>query len=152
RAKIDMAAANVNLRDPIMYRILHAEHQRTGKKWCIYPTYDWAHGQSDWVEGVTHSLCDQAYEIHRPLYDWFLDTLISVGARSPDAKVTYRPKQREFARLNLPFTVLSKRRFLDWVEGGIVRGLDDPRMPTLSGLRRRGYPPEAIRAFCERIG
>ncbi|MCX5659548.1 MAG: glutamine--tRNA ligase/YqeY domain fusion protein [Planctomycetota bacterium] len=150
RAKIDMAAANVNLRDPIMYRILHAEHQRTGDKWCIYPTYDWAHGQCDWIEGVTHSLCDQAYEIHRPLYDWFLDQLIALGL-SPKG-VTYRPKQREFARLNLPYTVLSKRRFLDWVEGGHVTGLDDPRMPTLSGMRRRGYPPEAIRAFCDRIG
>jgi glutaminyl-tRNA synthetase len=112
--------------------------------------YDWAHGQSDWIEGVTHSLCDQAYEDHRPLYDWFIEQLIALGATSPNAG--YRPKQREFARLNLPYTVLSKRRFLDWVEGGYVTGLDDPRMPTLSGLRRRGYTPEAIRTFCERIG
>jgi glutaminyl-tRNA synthetase len=150
RAKIDMAAPNLNLRDPVMYRILHAEHPRTGRQWCIYPMYDWAHGQSDWIEGVSHSMCDQAYEDHRPLYDWFLDQLIALGAKSPNA--SYRPKQREFARLNLPFTVLSKRRFLDWVNEGIVRGLDDPRMPTLSGVRRRGYPAQALRAFCERIG
>ncbi len=150
RAKIDMAHPNITMRDPVMYRILHAEHPRTGKQWCIYPMYDWAHGQSDWIEGVTHSLCDQAYEEHRPLYDWFLDQLIALGAKSPNAN--YRPKQREFARLNLPFTVLSKRRFLDWVEGGYVKGLDDPRMPTLSGFRRRGYSAEAIRDFCERIG
>lgn len=150
RAKIDMAHPNLNMRDPVMYRILHAEHPRTGNAWCIYPMYDWAHGQSDWIEGITHSLCDQAYEEHRPLYDWFLDQLIALGAKSPNAG--YRPKQREFARLNLPFTVLSKRRFLDWVEGGFVKGLDDPRMPTLSGLRRRGFTSEAIRDFCQRIG
>ncbi|MBN1425059.1 glutamine--tRNA ligase/YqeY domain fusion protein [Candidatus Fermentibacteria bacterium] len=141
RAKIDMAASNVNMRDPIMYRILHATHHRTGDAWCIYPTYDWAHGQSDSMEGITHSLCDLAYEIHRPLYDWFLEAL---GA--------HHPQQIEFARLNLTHTVLSKRKLIRIVRDGIVKGWDDPRMPTLCGLRRRGYTPEAIRTFCERIG
>jgi glutaminyl-tRNA synthetase len=141
RAKIDMASPNIMLRDPIMYRIIHAEHHRQGDKWCIYPTYDWAHGLEDSIESVTHSLCSQEYEIHRPLYDWFLDEL-----------GIYHPRQIEFARLNLPYTVMSKRRFIELVNGGHVSGYDDPRLPTLAGLRRRGYTPEAIREFCRRIG
>jgi glutaminyl-tRNA synthetase len=141
RAKIDMASPNMVMRDPVMYRILHAEHHRQGSKWCIYPTYDWAHGLEDSIEGVTHSLCSQEYEIHRPLYDWFLDEL-----------GIYHPRQIEFARLNLTHTVMSKRRFIELVNGGHVQGYDDPRLPTLAGLRRRGYPPEAIREFCRRIG
>ncbi len=141
RAKIDMASGNMNLRDPVMYRILHAPHHRTGNQRCIYPMYDFAHGQSDSIEGITHSLCSLEYEDHRPLYNWFLDEL-----------EIYRPRQIEFARLNLSYTVMSKRKLLSLVRGGHVRGWDDPRMPTLSGLRRRGYTPEAIRDFCERIG
>jgi glutaminyl-tRNA synthetase len=141
RAKIEMASPNIMMRDPIMYRIIHAEHHRQGDKWCIYPTYDWAHGLEDSVEGVTHSLCSQEYEIHRPLYDWFLDQL-----------GIYHPRQIEFARLNLPYTVMSKRRFIELVNGGHVNGYDDPRLPTLAGLRRRGYTPEAIREFCRKIG
>ena len=141
RAKIDMQSGNMNLRDPVMYRIIHAEHHRTGDKWCIYPMYDWAHGQSDSIEGVTHSLCDLAYEEHRPLYDWFLDQL-----------GVFHPRQIEFARLNLTYTVLSKRYLLRLVEEGHVNGWDDPRMPTLAGMRRRGYTPEAIREFLNRIG
>ncbi|MFO8063743.1 MAG: glutamine--tRNA ligase/YqeY domain fusion protein [Spirochaetia bacterium] len=143
RAKIDMASPNLNLRDPIMYRIRHAHHQRTGDQWCIYPTYDWAHGQSDWIEGITHSICTLEFENHRPLYDWFLEAL---GAPSD------RPKQIEFARLNLNYTVMSKRRLLRLVNEGYVSGWDDPRMPTLSGMRRRGYSPAAIRRFCRHIG
>jgi glutaminyl-tRNA synthetase len=141
RAKIDMFSPNINLRDPVMYRILRARHHRTGDKWCIYPMYDWTHGLCDSIEGITHSLCSLEYENHRPLYDWFL---IELGA--------YRPQQMEFARLNLSYTVLSKRYHLELVEGGCVRGFDDPRMPTLRGLRRRGYTPEAIRNFCTIIG
>jgi glutaminyl-tRNA synthetase len=141
RAKIDMASPNLNLRDPVMYRILHASHHRTGDKWCIYPMYDWAHGQSDSIEGITHSLCDLGYEDHRPLYDWFLDQL-----------GIYHPRQIEFARFNLTYTILSKRFLLRLVQGGYVKGWDDPRMPTLSGMCRRGYPPEAIREFCDRTG
>jgi glutaminyl-tRNA synthetase len=141
RAKIDMASPNLNLRDPVMYRILHAEHPRTGSQWCIYPMYDYAHGQSDSIEGITHSLCDLGYEDHRPLYDWFLDQL-----------GIYHPRQIEFARFNLTYTILSKRFLLRMVQGGYVKGWDDPRMPTLSGMRRRGYPPEAIREFCDRTG
>jgi glutaminyl-tRNA synthetase len=141
RAKIDMTSPNIMLRDPIMYRIIHAEHHRQGNKWCIYPTYDWAHGLEDSIEGVTHSLCSQEYEIHRPLYDWFLDELD-----------IYHPRQIEFARLNLPHTVMSKRRFIELVNGGYVNGYDDPRLPTLAGLRRRGYTPEAIKEFCRKIG
>ncbi len=141
RAKIDMASPNLNMRDPVMYRILHAEHHRTGNKWCIYPMYDYAHGQSDSIEGITHSICTLEFEDHRPLYDWFLDAL-----------GIYHPQQIEFDRLNLTYTVLSKRKLLTLVEEGHVRGWDDPRMPTLSGIRRRGYTPEAIRAFCSRIG
>lgn len=141
RAKIDMASPNLVLRDPVMYRIIHTKHHRQGDKWCIYPTYDWAHGLEDSIEGVTHSLCSQEYEIHRPLYDWFLDEL-----------GIYHPRQIEFARLNLTHTVMSKRRFIELVNGGHVQGYDDPRLPTLAGLRRRGYTPEAIREFCRRIG
>lgn len=141
RAKIDMASPNINLRDPVMYRILKASHHRTGDKWCIYPMYDFAHGQSDSIESITHSLCDLDYEDHRPLYDWFLDELD-----------IYHPRQIEFARLNLTYTVLSKRYLLRLVEEGHVGGWDDPRMPTLSGLRRRGYTPQAIRSFLDQIG
>jgi glutaminyl-tRNA synthetase len=141
RARIDMASGNINLRDPVMYRILHAAHHRTGETWCIYPMYDFAHGQSDSIEGVTHSLCSLEYEDHRPLYDWFLDEL-----------EIYHPRQIEFARLNLTYTVMSKRKLRRLVQEQHVTGWDDPRMPTLSGLRRRGYTPEAIREFVRRVG
>jgi glutaminyl-tRNA synthetase len=141
RAKIDMASPNFNLRDPVLYRILHAEHHRTGDKWCIYPMYDWAHGQSDSIERITHSICTLEFENHRPLYDWFIETL-RINA----------PRQIEFARLNLTYTVLSKRRLIQLVTEKHVSGWNDPRMPTISGFRRRGYTPEAIRKFCERIG
>ncbi len=141
RAKIDMASPNINLRDPVLYRIKKESHHRTGDQWCIYPMYDYAHGQSDSIEGITHSICTMEYEDHRPLYDWFLDAL-----------GIYHPQQIEFARLNLSYTVLSKRKLLKLVEEGHVTGWDDPRMPTLAGIRRRGYTPEAIRNFCERIG
>ncbi len=141
RAKIDMAAPNMNLRDPAMYRILHAEHHRTGNKWCIYPMYDFAHGQADSIEGVTHSICTLEFEDHRPLYEWFIKEL-----------GIFAPQQIEFARLNLSYTVMSKRKLLQLVNDHHVSGWDDPRMPTLVGMRRRGYPPEAIRTFCERIG
>jgi len=141
RAKIDMASPNLNMRDPVIYRILHAEHHRTGNKWCIYPMYDFTHGQSDSIEGITHSICTLEFEDHRPLYDWFIDAL----------KI-FHPQQIEFARLNLSYTVMSKRMLLELVEGGYATGWDDPRMPTISGLRRRGYTPESIRNFCERIG
>ena len=142
RARIDMASGNINLRDPVLYRILHAPHPMTGAQWCLYPTYDYAHGQSDAIEGITHSLCTLEFEDHRPLYEWFLDNL----------PVPSRPRQIEFARLNLTYTVLSKRFLLRLVTDGRVGGWDDPRMPTLSGLRRRGYPPEGLRVFAERIG
>jgi glutaminyl-tRNA synthetase len=141
RARIDMAAPNLNLRDPVMYRIRKTAHHRTGDRWCIYPMYDWAHGQSDSIERITHSICTLEYEDHRALYDWYLDAL-----------GIYHPQQIEFARLNLSYTVMSKRKLLALVESGHVRGWDDPRMPTIAGLRRRGYTPEAIRDFCERIG
>ncbi len=141
RAKIDMAHPNLNMRDPVMYRILHASHHRTGDKWCIYPMYDWAHGLEDSIEGVTHSICTLEFEDHRPLYDWFLDQLS-----------VFHPQQIEFARLNLGYTVMSKRKLLELVDHGYFDGWDDPRMPTISGLRRRGYTPESIRNFCERIG
>ncbi|MDI6729663.1 MAG: glutamine--tRNA ligase/YqeY domain fusion protein [Thermodesulfovibrionales bacterium] len=141
RAKIDMASGNINMRDPVMYRIKHEDHHRTGNKWCIYPMYDYAHGQSDSIEGVTHSICTMEYEDHRPLYDWFLDQL-----------GIHHPRQIEFARLNLSHTVLSKRRLLKLVNEGYVKGWNDPRMPTLAGMRRRGYTPDAIRNFCNRIG
>ncbi|HEY7412407.1 MAG TPA: glutamine--tRNA ligase/YqeY domain fusion protein [Vicinamibacteria bacterium] len=142
RAKIDMAAGNINLRDPVMYRILHARHPMTGDAWCIYPSYDYAHGQSDAIEGITHSICTLEFEDHRPLYDWFVENL----------PVPSRPRQYEFARLNLTYTVLSKRFLLRLVNEGRVRGWDDPRMPTLSAIRRRGFPPEALRAFADMIG
>jgi len=141
RAKIDMASPNINLRDPVMYRVLRATHHRTADKWCIYPTYDFAHGQSDSIEGITHSICTLEFEDHRPLYDWYLDQL-----------GIHHPQQIEFARLNLTYTVLSKRKLLQLVQQKHVTGWDDPRMPTLAGIRRRGYTPEAIRIFCERIG
>jgi len=141
RAKIDMASPNFNLRDPIMYRILHAEHHRTGNQWCIYPMYDYAHGQSDSIEGITHSICTLEFEDHRPLYDWYIEAL-----------GIYHPQQIEFDRLNLTYTLLSKRKLLSLVQDGHVRGWDDPRMPTLSGIRRRGYTPEALRNFCNSIG
>ncbi len=141
RAKIDMSSPNINMRDPVMYRIIYTPHHRTGNAWCIYPMYDWAHGQSDAIEGITHSLCDLAYEDHRPLYDWFLDQL-----------GIHHPRQIEFARLYMTYTILSKRFLRRMVEGGHVRSWDDPRMPTLCGLRRRGYTREAIRTFCDKIG
>ncbi len=142
RARIDMASPNLNLRDPVLYRILHAEHHRTGDKWCIYPTYDYAHPLSDAIEGITHSICTLEFEAHRPLYDWLLEQL----------PVPSHPQQIEFARLNVSYTLMSKRKLLQLVEQGHVSGWDDPRMPTISGLRRRGYSPEALRDFCERIG
>ncbi len=141
RAKIDMSSPNLNMRDPVMYRILRASHHRTRDKWCIYPTYDWTHGQSDSIEGITHSICTLEFEDHRPLYDWFLDQL-----------GIHHPQQIEFARLNLSYTVMSKRKLLELVKENHVKGWDDPRMPTVSGLRRRGYTPESIRNFCDRIG
>jgi glutaminyl-tRNA synthetase len=141
RAKIDMAAPNFNLRDPVLYRIMFSHHHRTGDDWCIYPMYDWAHGQSDSIEGITHSICTLEFENHRPLYDWFCKTLR-----------IFHPRQIEFARLNLSYTVMSKRKLLQLVTEGHVAGWDDPRMPTISGLRRRGYTPESIRNFCETIG
>jgi glutaminyl-tRNA synthetase len=141
RAKIDMSSGNINLRDPVMYRILHSTHHRTGDAWCIYPMYDFAHGQSDSMEGVTHSLCDIAYEIHRPLYDWFINEL-----------GIFHTRQIEFARLNVSYTILSKRYLKQMVEAGVVRGWDDPRMPTLCGMRRRGYTAAAIREFIDQVG
>jgi glutaminyl-tRNA synthetase len=141
RAKIDMASANLNMRDPVMYRILHADHHSTGSEWCIYPMYDYAHGQSDSIEGITHSICTLEFEDHRPLYDWYVEAL-----------GIYHPQQIEFDRLNVTYTLLSKRKLLTLVQDGHVRGWDDPRMPTLAGIRRRGYPPEALRSFCGAIG
>ena len=141
RAKIDMASPNLNMRDPVMYRILHKSHHRTGNKWCIYPVYDWAHGQSDSIEKITHSLCTLEFENHRPLYDWFIKEL-----------EIYPPRQIEFARLNLSYTIMSKRKLLALVEGKYVDGWDDPRIPTISGLRRRGYTPDSIKNFSERVG
>ncbi len=141
RAKIDMSSGNLNMRDPVIYRILRSQHHRTGNRWCIYPMYDFAHCVSDSIEKITHSICTLEFEDHRPLYDWFLDQL-----------GVYHPQQIEFARLSLNYTVMSKRKLLELVQRGLVNGWDDPRMPTIAGLRRRGYPPEAIRTFCERIG
>ena len=141
RARIDMASPNINLRDPVMYRILHAVHPHAGGQWCIYPMYDWAHGQSDSLEGITHSICTLEFEDHRPLYEWYIDQL-----------GIHKPQQIEFARLNLTYTVMSKRRLLSLVQEKLVSGWDDPRMPTLSGMRRRGYTPEAIRTFAEKVG
>ena len=143
RAKIDMASSNMLMRDPIMYRIMHVAHHRTGDKWCIYPMYDFTHGQSDYLEGITHSICTLEFEVHRPLYNWFLDQLIDTE---------YRPRQIEFARRNLSYTVMSKRRLPELVQKGIVAGWDDPRMPTITGLRRAGYTPESIRNFAEKVG
>ncbi|MCK4663862.1 MAG: glutamine--tRNA ligase/YqeY domain fusion protein [Bacteroidales bacterium] len=143
RAKIDMASPNMHMRDPVIYRVMHKEHHRTGNKWCIYPMYDFAHGQSDYLEGITHSICTLEFEVHRPLYDWFIEHLI---------ETEYRPRQIEFARLNLTYTVMSKRKLLELVEDKLVKGWNDPRMPSVSGLRRRGYTPESIRNFSERIG
>jgi glutaminyl-tRNA synthetase len=145
RAKIDMASPNMHMRDPVLYRILYATHHRTGDKWCIYPMYDYAHGQSDYIEGITHSICTLEFEVHRPLYDWFLDQIV----KDKDA---YRPRQIEFARLDMTYTVMSKRMLLQLVQEGLVSGWDDPRMPTISGLRRRGYTPASIRSFAETIG
>lgn len=145
RAKIDMASPNMHMRDPAMYRIKKADHHRTGDKWCIYPMYDFAHGQSDYNEGITHSLCTLEFEVHRPLYDWFLDQII-------DDPEGYRPTQTEFARLNLNFTIMSKRKLLQLVEEGHVSGWGDPRMPTISGMRRRGYTPASIKNFAEKVG
>lgn len=142
RAKIDMTSPNMHMRDPVMYRIKHADHHRTGDRWCIYPTYDWAHGQSDYIEGITHSICTLEFEVHRPLYDWFLDQ-IATGQR---------PKQIEFARLNLTYTVMSKRMLLRLVQEGFVNGWDDPRMPTIAGLRRRGFTPDSIKNFAKLVG
>ena len=142
RAKIDMSSPNLNLRDPVMYRIRREHHDRTGDEWCIYPTYDWAHGESDAIEGITHSLCTLEFEAHRPLYDWYLE---QIG-------VAHKPRQIEFARLNITYTLLSKRHLGALVAEGLVFGWDDPRMPTIAGLRRRGYTPEALRLFCDRIG
>jgi len=141
RAKIDMASPNLNMRDPVMYRILHAEHHRTGNRWCIYPMYDWAHGQCDSIEGVTHSICTLEFEDHRPLYDWYLDQL-----------GVFHPQQLEFDRLNLTYTLMSKRKLLQLVQQDMVEGWDDPRMPTLSGMRRRGYSPQGLRAFARNLG
>jgi glutaminyl-tRNA synthetase len=141
RAKIDMAHPNLNMRDPVMYRILHASHPHAGDRWCIYPMYDWAHGQSDSIEEITHSICTLEFENHRPLYDWFVEQL-----------GIYHPQQIEFARLKLSYTLLSKRKLIELVQGGYVKGWDDPRMPTIAGIRRRGYTPEAIRQFCKEIG
>ncbi|MFO7658396.1 MAG: glutamine--tRNA ligase/YqeY domain fusion protein [Bacteroidales bacterium] len=147
RAKIDMASPNMHMRDPVMYRIKHAHHHRTGDKWCIYPMYDYAHGQSDFIERITHSICTLEFEVHKPLYDWFLDNIID------DAQLnSSRTRQYEFARLNLNYTVMSKRMLLRLVKENYVNGWDDPRMPTISGLRRRGYTPESIREFAERVG
>jgi len=144
RAKIDMSSPNMHMRDPVMYRIKHAEHHRTGNKWCIYPMYDFTHGQSDYIEGITHSICTLEFENHRPLYDWFLDRIYEEGKT--------RPRQIEFARLNLSYTVMSKRKLAELVEKKYVSGWDDPRMPTISGLRRRGYTPEALKIFAEKVG
>ncbi len=144
RAKIDMSSPNMHMRDPIMYRIKHVHHHRTGNKWCIYPTYDWTHGQSDFIEGITHSLCTLEFQVHRPLYEWCLDKLVKEGQ--------YRPRQIEFARLNLNYTVMSKRKLLKLVKDNYVNGWDDPRMPTISGLRRRGFTPESLKVFADKIG
>jgi len=147
RAKIDMASPNMHMRDPIMYRIIYKSHHRTGDKWCIYPMYDYTHGQSDFIEGITHSICTLEFEVHRPLYNWFLDQILE-GAPAPER----RTRQIEFARLNLNYTIMSKRRMLELVQNKIVAGWDDPRMPTISGLRRRGYTPASIRAFADKVG
>jgi glutaminyl-tRNA synthetase len=145
RAKIDLASPNMHMRDPVMYRIIHTAHHRTGNKWCIYPMYDFAHGQCDYIEGITHSICTLEFEVHRPLYDWFLDQIM-------DDPKSDRPRQYEFARLDLSYTVMSKRKLLELVKGNYVDGWDDPRLPTISALRRRGYTPESIRMFADKVG
>ncbi len=150
RAKIDMTSANINMRDPVMYRILHAAHPRTGDAWCVYPMYDWAHGQSDWIEGITHSLCTLEFEDHRPLYEWYIEQIDATGS-APEG-VAHQPRQIEFARLNISYMILSKRKLLTLVEENHVRGWDDPRMPTITGARRRGVTPESIRKFCATVG
>jgi len=150
RAKIDMASGNLNLRDPVMYRILHAKHPHIGEKWCIYPMYDWAHGQSDWIEGITHSLCSLEFEDHRPLYNWFIQAIAEAGGK-PEG-VDYPPRQIEFARLNVSYTITSKRKLQALVSEKRVNGWDDPRMPTLRGLRRRGYSASAVRRFIDEVG
>jgi glutaminyl-tRNA synthetase len=155
RAKIDMASPNLNLRDPVMYRIVHAEHHNTGNDWCIYPMYDWAHGFEDSIEGITHSICTLEFENHRPLYDWFIDAVNegrTADGSGPWGKAIHHPQQIEFARLNLTYTMMSKRKLLELVKTGLVRGWNDPRMPTISGLRRRGFSSAAIRNFCATIG
>jgi glutaminyl-tRNA synthetase len=155
RAKIDMTHPNLNMRDPVMYRILHKPHHRQGDKWCIYPMYDWAHGQEDSIEGITHSLCYLEYENHRPLYNWFLDAINdgrTDDGSGPWGKKIHQPRQIEFARYSLTYTVTSKRRFIEMVDAGLVYGYDDPRLPTIAGLRKRGFTPESIRVFSERIG
>ena len=144
RAKIDMASPNMHMRDPVLYRVMKIAHHRTNEKWKIYPTYDWAHGQSDFIEQVSHSFCTLEFEVHRELYEWFLQNI--------DTKKSLIPKQREFARLNLSYTIMSKRKLSELVDSGLVKGWDDPRMPTISGLRRRGIPPKAILNFCEKVG
>jgi Glutamyl- and glutaminyl-tRNA synthetases len=144
RAKIDMSSPNMHMRDPIMYRIINHEHHRTKDNWVIYPTYDWAHGQSDYIENISHSFCTLEFEVHRELYDWFISNI------SDEKKII--PKQREFARLNISYTIMSKRKLLELVESNEVDGWDDPRMPTISGMRRRGIPPAAIISFCEKVG
>jgi len=149
RAKIDLSSPNMHMRDPVMYRIKHKSHYRTSDKWSIYPTYDWTHGQSDYIEGITHSLCTLEFENHRPLYDWFIDRIKEIDTEKP---ADYRPRQIEFARLNLNYTVMSKRKLLKLVEQGYVSGWDDPRMPTLAGLRRRGFSPQSIKLFVEKVG
>ena len=141
RAKINVSSPNMNMRDPVMYRIIHESHHRTGDIWCIYPMYDWAHGQSDSIEGITHSLCTLEFENHRPLYDWFVEAID-----------IFHPQQIEFTRLNVSYTIMSKRKLLELVEEGYVNSWDDPRMPTISGLRRRGYTPESIKKFSEKSG
>ncbi len=155
RARIDMASPNLNLRDPVMYRILHLPHHRQKDKWCIYPMYDWAHGLEDSIEGITHSLCSLEYEDHRPLYDWFIEA-INLGrtedGSGPWGKRIHHPRQIEFARFNMTYTLMSKRRYLELLAQGKIKSLDDPRLPTIAGLRRRGFSPSAIKAFCERIG
>jgi glutaminyl-tRNA synthetase len=143
RAKVDMTSPNMHMRDPVMYRILHAHHHRTGNKWCIYPMYDWAHGESDYLEGITHSICTLEFEVHRPLYDWFVNQI---------QETDYRPRQIEFARLNISYTVMSKRKLLELVKEKYVNGWDDPRMPTICGLRRRGYTPESLKLFADKVG
>ncbi len=155
RARIDMASPNLNMRDPVMYRILHLPHHRQKDKWCIYPMYDWAHGLEDSIEGITHSLCSLEYEDHRPLYDWYLDAINkgrTADGSGPWGKRIHHPRQIEFARFNMTHTLMSKRKYLELLSQGKIKSLDDPRLPTIAGLRRRGFTPTAIRAFCERIG